>query len=54
MISTLCWVSKGAAAAEPELFEMSREDLAKLKDKMEKFVFVFVCFVSVVVLKKLK
>ena len=33
MISTLHWVPKGAAKAEPEQYELSPEDLQALQEK---------------------
>jgi hypothetical protein len=40
MISTLHWVPKGAAKAEPEQYELSPEDLKALQEKFEQqFVF---------------
>ena len=35
MISVLQWVSKGVAKTEPELFEMSKDDIDHLKQKLE-------------------
>lgn len=35
MISALCWIPKGAAKAEPEMAELTQEDIEALKAEAE-------------------